>query len=53
MNKVWTSRPQTSQAQVFIHELQYSGASVSEKLEKVLKESKTSLLFTSVLDDIA
>lgn len=53
VNKVWTSRPQTSQAQVFIHELQYSGASVSEKLEKVLKELKTSLLFTSVLDDIA
>jgi glutathione-disulfide reductase len=53
VNKIWENRPEMSKEKVFIHELQYTGASVAEKLESVLKNLNTNFLFTSVLDDIA
>jgi Xaa-Pro aminopeptidase len=60
VNQVWTSRPEISPNQVYIHDLEYSGRSIKEKLSAVeerlsseLSISKPRFLFTSVLDDIA
>ena len=53
VNAVWLSRPPMSTEKAFIHELQYTGASVPEKLALVLPDFSTNFLFTSVLDDIA
>lgn len=53
INLVWKARPGVSQDPVYVHELQYAGKSVAEKLELVESKFKENYLFTSTLDDIA
>ena len=69
VNLVWKSRPQLSPNPVYIHEIEYAGRSINEKLselekrvEKVVQANRKPedpeyltkrYLFTSVLDDIA
>lgn len=53
---VWGSeKPPLPTAKVFVHELQYSGASVHEKFEKITKkvaDKKIDVLLMTTLDDI-
>lgn len=53
VNQVWKNRPSISQDPVYIHELQYAGKTVSEKLDLVQACFSQKFYFTSTLDDIA
>ena len=53
VNLVWKVRPSISQDPVYVHDLQYAGKSVAEKLALVESKFKDRFLFVSTLDDIA
>lgn len=54
--EIWTDRPPMPETQAFIHELQYAGKSVTEKLASIrqlLREENAESLLLSALDEIA
>lgn len=56
ISPVWQNRPEIPAAPLFIHPLEYSGASVSEKLEMLryeMKKMNSDTFVMSALDDIA
>lgn len=56
LDVLWTDRPELPQTPLFLHDLQYAGKSVVEKLKEVrayMHENKVSHYLLSSLDDIA
>ena len=56
MNQLWSDRPSMPDAPVFIHEMQYAGKSIEEKLTEIRREmaqNGVESLLISALDEIA
>ena len=56
MNQLWSGRPSMPDAPVFIHEMQYAGKSIEEKLSAIRQEmaqNNVESILISALDEIA
>lgn len=56
MNQLWSDRPSMPDAPVFIHEMQYAGKSIEEKLSAIRQEmaqNNVESILISALDEIA
>ena len=56
MNQLWSDRPSMPDAPVFIHEMQYAGKSIEEKLSAIRQEmaqNDVESILISALDEIA
>lgn len=56
IDRIWTSRPELPKGKVFVHDIKYSGISVSEKLKRIrndMSEKDSDYYLVSSLDDIA
>ncbi|MBQ8502331.1 MAG: aminopeptidase P family protein [Bacteroides sp.] len=56
MEQIWTDRPAMPDAPAFVHELQFAGRSVEEKLVDIrrqMEKDEIDLLLVSALDEIA
>lgn len=53
INDVWENRPELSLEPIFVHDLQYAGETVIEKLRKVTESIQSRYYLVTALDDIA